>query len=302
MSWLAQWGVFWLAKVLAVLGGWLAILSASYLVAMLLTALVVLPLMLNFLAQADYPDLARMGKDGAIAGAWNSVWAAALFVVGWLVTLPLWLIPGLGLLLPLFWMAWLNRRTFAYDALAAHATAEEWRALRKQQAMPLFMLGLAMAALTHVPFVGLLAPSLAALVYALYSLIGQRFGGDTHPMAAAFVVMLSAAVSHAGLVAVTGWHPPVSAQGWGALLAIALLCTVVAIIFYLMGIALLGATQASLISTVEPVVTLLLAGWVLGEQASFLQWVGGSLILAGVALLAIQLPVKRAVLHCKWYL
>lgn len=137
----------------------------------------------------------------------------------------------------------------------------------------------------------------AALVYALYSLIGQRFGGDTHPMAAAFVVMLSAAVSHAGLVAVTGWHPPVSAQGWGALLAIALLCTVVAIIFYLMGIALLGATQASLISTVEPVVTLLLAGWVLGEQASFLQWVGGSLILAGVALLAIQLPVKRAVLR-----
>ena len=174
MSWLAQWGVFWLAKVLAVLGGWLAILSASYLVAMLLTALVVLPLMLNFLAQADYPDLARMGKDGAIAGAWNSVWAAALFVVGWLVTLPLWLIPGLGLLLPLFWMAWLNRRTFAYDALAAHATAEEWRALRKQQAMPLLMLGLALAALTHVPFLGLLAPSLAALVYIHFCLEALR--------------------------------------------------------------------------------------------------------------------------------
>ncbi len=174
MSWLAEWGAFWLAKALAVLGGWLAILSASYLVAMLLTALVVLPLLLNLLAQADYPDLARMGKDSVIAGAWNSVWAAVLFVAGWLVTLPLWLIPGLGLLLPLFWMAWLNRRTFAYDALAAHATPDEWRALRKRQAMPLFMLGLAMAALTHVPILGLFAPSLAALVYIHFCLQALR--------------------------------------------------------------------------------------------------------------------------------
>jgi len=174
MSWIAEWGALWLAKALAALGGWLVILSASYLVAMLLTAIFVLPLMLKHVAAADYPDLAKQGQDSIVASTWNSVWAAALFVIGWVVTLPLWLIPGLGLFLPLFWMAWLNRRTFAYDALAEHATGSEWRELRKLQALPLLMLGFAMAALTHVPFVGLLAPSLSALAYIHFCLESLR--------------------------------------------------------------------------------------------------------------------------------
>lgn len=174
MNWIAQWGALWLAKALAALGGWLAILSASFLVAMLLTAVFVLPLMLRHVAAADYPDLAKLGKDSVVASTWNSVWAAVLFVIGWGVTLPLWLIPGFGLFLPLFWMGWLNRRTFAYEALAEHATRDEWRALRRQQGASLLLLGLLMAALTHVPYLGLLAPSLSALAYIHFCLESLR--------------------------------------------------------------------------------------------------------------------------------
>jgi CysZ protein len=174
MSWLVAWGAFWLAHLLAALGGWLLILSVCYLLAMLLTAVVVLPLLLNHLAAVDYPELARQGSDSLLGSVWNSLWAALLFIVGWLLTLPLWLIPGLGLILPLFWMAWLNRRTFAYDTLAAHATDAEWRTLRRQQALPLLALGLVMAGLAHVPFVGMLAPSLAALAYVHFCLEALR--------------------------------------------------------------------------------------------------------------------------------
>ena len=71
-------------------------------------------------------------------------------------------------------MAWLNRRTFAFDALAAHATPDEWRELRRAQAFPLLLLGLVMALLAHVPFLGLLAPSLAALAYLHFSLEALR--------------------------------------------------------------------------------------------------------------------------------
>ncbi|MBK8399829.1 MAG: EI24 domain-containing protein [Propionivibrio sp.] len=174
MSWIASWGAFWLAKLLAALGGWLLILSASYLIAMLLTAVVVLPLLLKHLSATDYPDLARMGSDSVAASTWNSLWAAVLFIIGWLVTLPLWLVPGLGLVLPFFWMAWLNRRTFAYDALAVHAADGEWRELWRRQAMPLLALGMVMALLAHVPFMGLLAPSLAALAYVHFCLEALR--------------------------------------------------------------------------------------------------------------------------------
>ena len=165
MSWITAWGAIWLGHLLAALGGWLVILSASYLVAMVLTAVIVLPLMLNHVAEVDYPDVARMGSDSFVAATWNSVSAALLFIVGWLVTLPLWLIPGFGLVLPFFWMAWLNRRTFAYDALSVHASDAEWRELLRQQAMPLLGLGFVMAVLTYIPFVGMFAPSLAALAY-----------------------------------------------------------------------------------------------------------------------------------------
>lgn len=174
ISWIASWGAFWLAHLLAALGGWMVLLSASYLVAMLLTAIVVLPLLLNHLSAVDYPDLARLGKDSLVASTWNSLWAALLFIAGWLVTMPLWLIPGVGLILPMFWMAWLNRRTFAYDALAVHASDAEWRELRRQQAMPLLVLGGVMALLVHIPFLGLLAPSLAALAYVHFCLEALR--------------------------------------------------------------------------------------------------------------------------------
>jgi hypothetical protein len=170
MTWFAEWGMAWMAKALAVAGAWLAILSASYLVAMLLTAVFVLPLLLGFVAAKDYPDLAKLGRDSVMAAAWNSIWAAALFVAGWVLTLPLWLIPGFGVFLPLFWMAWLNRRTFAYDVMSAHATDGEMSALRAEKSLPLFVLGLAMAALAYVPFAGLFAPSLAALSYTHFCL------------------------------------------------------------------------------------------------------------------------------------
>ena len=173
-TWLTAWGAEWLAGVMATLVAWLLMLSASYLVAMLLTAIVVLPLLLNHLAATDYADLARLGRDSVLAGAWNSVAAALLFLAGWVLTLPLWLIPGMALVLPIFWMAWLNRRTFAFDALAVHATSDEWRALRRQRGGALLLLGLGMALLVYIPFVGLLAPSFAALAYLHYCLEALR--------------------------------------------------------------------------------------------------------------------------------
>ena len=78
------------------------------------------------------------------------------------------------LILPLFWIAWLNRRTFAYDVLSVHASDAEWRELRDKQSLPLLALGVVMAALAHVPFLGLLAPSLSALAYIHFCLEALR--------------------------------------------------------------------------------------------------------------------------------
>lgn len=174
MTLLIGWGIAWLATLLAYMGAWMAIFACAYLTASLLAAIVIMPLLLKHLAETDYRDVAPMGKDSFVAAAVNSVGASILFVIGWLLTLPLWIIPGLSLVLPLLLMAWYNRRTFAYDALSMHATADEWEQLRPQTKGPMFMLGLTMALLAHVPLLGLLVPALAALSFIHYGLEALR--------------------------------------------------------------------------------------------------------------------------------
>ena len=174
MTLLVGWGVAWMAQILAYLGGWMAVFACAYLTTSLLTALFVMPLLLRHLSATEYRDVAAMGQDSFVAAGLNSVFASLLFIAGWLLTLPLWIIPGLSLLLPMILMAWLNRRTFAYDALSQHATAEEWRSLRQAEKSPLFMLGLTMALLAHIPLLGLLVPALAALSFVHYGLEALR--------------------------------------------------------------------------------------------------------------------------------
>ncbi len=174
MTILIGWGLAWLATLLAYTGAWMAIFACAYLTASLLAAVVIMPLMLKQLTETEYRDVAPMGQDSFVAATVNSVLATILFIVGWLLTLPLWIIPGLSLILPLLLMAWLNRRTFAYDALSMHATDDEWQALRRQQKTPMFMLGLTMALFAHVPIIGLLVPALAALSFVHYGLEALR--------------------------------------------------------------------------------------------------------------------------------
>ncbi len=128
----------------------------------------------------------------------------------------------------------------------------------------------------------------SALIYSCYILLGGRFTTGSHPISAACVVFLAASVSNGLIVLAQGdglvW--PHNAAGWLALLAIALICTVLAIVGFLIGIKRIGATQASMISTFEPVVTVLLAAAWLGEAVTLSQLLGGVLILAGVWLLS----------------
>mgnify|MGYP000974613685 FL=1 len=174
MTTLSGWGLAWLAAAMAYLGGWMAIFAIAYLTASLLAAIVIMPLMLKHLAENEYSDVAAMGKDSFVAAAANSVLASIFFVVAWVATIPLWLIPGFSLVIPLLLMAWLNCRTFAYDALSLHATDTEWASIRKERKAQLFMLGLTMALLAHIPVVGLLVPALAALSFVHYGLEALR--------------------------------------------------------------------------------------------------------------------------------
>ena len=73
------------------------------------------------------------------------------------------------------------------------------------------------------------------------------------------ITRLANAVSSALIVLGRGFAPPVTPTGWVAVLAIALLCTVVAITAFFAGPSRLGAPDASTLPTLEPLATIVLA-------------------------------------------
>jgi uncharacterized protein involved in cysteine biosynthesis len=179
LRWIVARGGAWPAMLLGNLAVWMLVFALAYLAALLVSAFCLYPWILNEVAAREYPELARMGKNRWAASTGNSLFAIVGFSAGWVVTLPLWLIPGAGLILPLLLVAWLNRQMLAHDTFAEFAAPEEWRILRKQCARPMFVLGLMLAMLAHVPLLGLLIPAFSSLAYTHYGLDAlSRLRGD----------------------------------------------------------------------------------------------------------------------------
>ncbi|HZR36293.1 MAG TPA: EI24 domain-containing protein [Nevskia sp.] len=136
--------------------------------ALLITATVAIPVMVEFVAQRSYPQLQRR-KGGSVAGSvWNALFATVVYLVLWLLTLPLWFFALPALVLPVLLNGWLNDRVFRYDALAEHADRDEHAVLSRRLGGNFFLLGCAGALLQLVPLLNLAAPVYIGLAFLHY--------------------------------------------------------------------------------------------------------------------------------------
>jgi len=154
------------------LGGWLAHIALFLVFApliygttLLLLATFALPRMMLIVAARDYPQLSRQGSNPFWGSIGNTLVVGVVFVVGWIATLPLLLIPGALLVLPLLWTAWLNQRTFRFDALAEHASDDERRRIVDRHVGEFRLTGLVTAAALHVPLLNFIVPAWTALAF-----------------------------------------------------------------------------------------------------------------------------------------
>jgi drug/metabolite transporter (DMT)-like permease len=99
------------------------------------------------------------------------------------------------------------------------------------------------------------------------------------------VIFAAAGIVYGTLTAANGPHWPVTSAGWLAVAAVTLVATVIPVVTFLAGLKLIGPTDASMLSTLEPVVTVVLAAWLFGEILKPVTLLGGGLILAAVLLL-----------------
>ena len=161
-EWVAHWAAIFLLL--------MSFATLIYLTALLLIAIVVLPHLINVVSARDYPDLVRLGENAFIRSLSNTLIAGVIFLAGILLSLPLLLLPGVILVLPLFWTAWLNQRTFRVDSLVEHATEEELSAIVKAQKSTFYLAGTACSLLAHIPIIQLVTPIFTALVFVHLSL------------------------------------------------------------------------------------------------------------------------------------
>lgn len=125
----------------------------------------------------------------------------------------------------------------------------------------------------------------AAVVYTVYILVGEGVSGRTGANSAGCIIMIAAALVFGCAMLLEGPQPPQSLDGWMAVVAIAIFSTLMPIVFFFAGMRHLGASDASTLSTLEPVVTLILAYLFLGETLGALQTFGAILVIVAVVVL-----------------
>jgi drug/metabolite transporter (DMT)-like permease len=182
----------------------------------------------------------------------------------------------------------------AWVAVIAAVRGAERLTGRRMLALVLSLAGIAL--MVGMPGAGGLNPTgvllalASALLYAIYIPLIDRLGRgltpavtSTYASAGAGAVLIVVAVAEGGLA--LRFAP----LGWAAVLVLAVVCTVLAFLAFLRGLAEIGPVRTAIVSTIEPFWAALLAGVVLGQGLGPRTLAGGMLI--AVAVIVLQLRV-----------
>lgn len=163
-------------------------------------------------------------------------------------------------------------------------------AITKQKLIALILALTGTALVIDIQFstdiLGILLGFGSAIIYSVYIVAGSKVLRDIEAFPASAIIITSAGMVYAGLVAFQGLKLPQTYMGWSMTLAIAVISTLVAIVTFFAGLKRIGAVNASMISTLEPPVTVALAILFLDERLTLIKLLGGLLIISAAVILA----------------
>jgi DME family drug/metabolite transporter len=126
----------------------------------------------------------------------------------------------------------------------------------------------------------------AGALYGFHLVLGQWTLADVDPRTVTLYGLTTMAIvvgipffSRGGLV------EPVTAEGWTAIVLLAIFPTALARLFVFAGMRRIGGAQTALLGIAEPLVAVVLAFAVLGESFTALQWLGAGVFVVSVLLI-----------------
>lgn len=145
------------------------------------------------------------------------------------------------------------------------------------------------------PAAGVALGIAVGISYAAYLVAGEKvLAGVDSISGTALVMSVAACVYWVAAIASDGVRLPDTGAAIGGLACIALLATVIPIVTLFSSMNLIGAADTSLVSTLEPVLTILLSAIFLGERLGAAQLAGAVLVLSAVLILALSARKKAA--------
>ncbi|GAA2716179.1 DMT family transporter [Actinoplanes palleronii] len=140
-----------------------------------------------------------------------------------------------------------------------------------------------------------------ALTYTAYILVSDTVVRRLPASVLSALVMTGATLGQAVYAPLAGGVDlGFGAAGWFWLVCVALVSTVLAMVAFLAGLRRTGPSTAAILSTFEPVVTAALAGVVLPETLTPVQYGGGLLVLTAAVVLQLRpVTARRALVRTK---
>ena len=133
--------------------------------------------------------------------------------------------------------------------------------------------------------IGAVMAIVAALGYSIYIIVGANVMKHVSPFQSSAVIFTSASVVYGVLTFSNGIHLPQTNFGWMVIAGIVVVSTIIPVTTFLAGLERVGPTNAAMLSTVEPIVTVLLAIILFGDKLLPIVLIGGALILIAVVIL-----------------
>ncbi len=126
----------------------------------------------------------------------------------------------------------------------------------------------------------------AAGAYAAYIVTSRAVLETVDPLVLTAYVLPAAGATFVGISAFTGGIVvPTSPDAWGVLVGVATIATAVPVLAFFAGIERIGASRAGIVSTAEPVVTVILGALLFAEPVTAATVGGGACVLLAVVLL-----------------
>jgi len=151
--------ILWIVALLFLL------LGLIFATSLLITSGIIIPALLNRIQKVQYPHLHKIGNTHFFKSFMHSL--RITFEVGiiFVISLPLWVLPGISVLISGFLTGYLGAKVFPYEILSEYASPEEMKLISKKYRKNFIGVGMLAFLTNFFPLAFLFSPVFTALIF-----------------------------------------------------------------------------------------------------------------------------------------